>query len=101
MRGPTLSALETHFAVAGKLPTITAMTYFCIRYKARSPAPSSRLGRLLCRALGHPKFLGHFHQICERVGLHFLHHLTSVCLHCDLADAQLAADLLVQQTRDH
>jgi hypothetical protein len=43
--------------------------------------------------------LDHFHQAGERVGLHFLHHLTSVCLDCDLADAELATDLLECRTR--
>jgi hypothetical protein len=38
--------------------------------------------------------LDHFHQAGERVGLHFLHHLTSVCLDRDLADAELATDCL-------
>src|ERR1700740_2896109 len=42
----------------------------------------------------------HFHQVCNRVGLHLLHHLASVRLHCDLADAELATDLLIQQTGD-
>jgi len=38
---------------------------------------------------------GHFHQVGERVGLHFLHHLASVCLHSDLADAKFPADLFI------
>ena len=32
---------------------------------------------------------GHFHQVGERIGLHLAHHLASVCLHRDLADAEL------------
>ena len=43
---------------------------------------------------------GHRHQVGKRVGLHLAHHLTSVRLDGDLADAELAADLLVQQTGD-
>jgi len=35
-----------------------------------------------------------------RVGPHLLHHLASVCLHRDLADAEVAADLFIQQTGD-
>src|SRR5712675_3368503 len=40
---------------------------------------------------------GHCHQIGERVSLHLSHHLTSVCLYCDLADVELATDLFIQQ----
>src|SRR5207253_5797000 len=40
---------------------------------------------------------GHCHQIGERVSLHLSHHLTPVCLHCDLADVELATDLFIQQ----
>ena len=39
---------------------------------------------------------GHFDQIGERVGLHLLHHLASVRLHRDLADAEFASDLFIQ-----
>src|SRR5215469_14997651 len=92
-RANSKHALEIRFVAAERLPTITAPTYFCIRYTAPSPPPSSRLGRLFCRALVQPEFLGHFHQICDRVGLHFLRHLASVCLDCFLADAELATDL--------
>jgi hypothetical protein len=35
-RANSKHALEMHFAAAGKVPTITAMTYFCISYKAPS-----------------------------------------------------------------
>ena len=45
--------------------------------------------------------LGHFHQLCERVGLHLSHHFASVCLHRDLADAELPADLFIQQAGNH
>ena len=40
--------------------------------------------------------LGHCHQVRKRVGLHLAHHLTSVRLHRDLADAEFAANLFVQ-----
>src|SRR5712671_2305117 len=43
---------------------------------------------------------GHCHQVGERVSLHLSHHLAAVCLHRDLADAELAADLLVHQAGD-
>src|SRR6266404_9531980 len=43
---------------------------------------------------------GHIHQVGERVRLHLSHHATSVCLHRDLADAELATDLLIQQSGD-
>ncbi len=43
----------------------------------------------------------HVDQVRERASLHFTHHLASVCLHGDLADTELEADLLVQQTGDH
>ena len=38
------------------------------------------------------------HQIGKRVGLHLAHDLAAVRLHRDLADAEFAADLFVQQT---
>ena len=42
---------------------------------------------------------GHVHQVGERVGLHLAHHPAAVSLHGDLADAELATDLFVQQAR--
>ena len=33
--------------------------------------------------------LGHFHQVGQRIGLHFLNHLASMCFHRELADAEL------------
>ena len=36
-------------------------------------------------------------QVGERVGLHFSHHFASVCLHRDLADAELETNLFIQQ----
>src|ERR1700741_1758207 len=51
-RAKSKHALETHFVAEGKLPTITAMTYFGIGYNVRRPAPTSALGRLFCHALG-------------------------------------------------
>src|SRR6516162_3922229 len=44
---------------------------------------------------------GHFHQIGQRVGLHFLHHLTSMSLYSDLADAEFSTNLFVQSARDY
>ena len=38
------------------------------------------------------------HQIRKRVGLHLAHDLTAVRLDGDLADAEFATDLFVQQT---
>src|SRR6185369_14416666 len=43
----------------------------------------------------------HGHEFRERVGLHLAHHVASVGLHRDLADTELAADLLVQEARDY
>ncbi|HXN27579.1 MAG TPA: hypothetical protein VN902_10680 [Candidatus Acidoferrales bacterium] len=37
-----------------------------------------------------------FHQVGERIGLPFLHHMAAICLHRNFADAELAADLLKQ-----
>src|SRR5271168_4432285 len=44
---------------------------------------------------------GHVDQIGERGGLHLPHHLAAVRLHGDLADAELAAHLLVHQAGGH
>jgi len=43
---------------------------------------------------------GHLYQIGERARFHFSHDLAAVCLHRDLADAELAANLLVQPSGD-
>ena len=37
----------------------------------------------------------HVHQLGERAGFHLSHHVTSVCLHGDFADAELATYLFV------
>ena len=44
---------------------------------------------------------GHFYEVGERVGFHLLHHLAAVRLYRDLANAEFAADLLIQQAGDH
>src|SRR3979411_3288575 len=36
-------------------------------------------------------------QICERIGVQLSHHLTSVCFHSDLADAEFGCYLFFQQ----
>jgi hypothetical protein len=43
----------------------------------------------------------HFHQIGEGLGLHFSHHPASMCFHRNLADADIATDLFVQQDQCH
>ena len=50
---------------------------------------------------GEAKPAGHFHEVGERGGLHLSHHVASMSLHRDFADAELATDLLVQQSGDH
>src|SRR5215510_778458 len=47
-----------------------------------------------------PEPPGHYDQVRKRVGLHLAHDLTSMRLHGDLADPELAGDLFVQQPRD-
>src|SRR5512146_1553383 len=44
-----------------------------------------------------PQLSSHPHQVGERIGLHLLHDAPSVRFDRDLADAELAADLLIQQ----
>src|SRR6185437_3711123 len=44
---------------------------------------------------------GHCYQVGERVGFHLSHHTSAVCLDSDLANAELATDLLMQQAGDH
>jgi len=39
----------------------------------------------------------HLYQLCNRIGFHLLHHLTSVCFHSDLTDAELTADLFTSE----
>jgi hypothetical protein len=59
--------------------------------------PSSQVNCLI-RGL---EFGRHPHQVSERIRLHFLHDLPTVCLYRDLADAQLATNLFIQQPRDN
>src|ERR1700683_3277974 len=47
------------------------------------------------------QYRGHVYQVDERAGLHLSHHLAAVCLHRDLADAELATDLFIQFAGDH
>ena len=42
----------------------------------------------------------HRDQIRQGLGFHLAHHLSSMRLHRDLADAEIAADLLVEHARD-
>jgi len=37
----------------------------------------------------------HPHQVSKGVGFHFLHNLSTMCLHCDLTDAERSADLFI------
>src|SRR5580704_6180592 len=75
-------------------------------------SPATRLAALLRRGAGsvvvvsavrcpcEAESRGHSHQVSQRAGLHFSHHLPTVSLHGDLADAELATDLLIQQAGD-
>jgi hypothetical protein len=38
----------------------------------------------------------HIHQDGEGIGFHLSHHVASVCLHRNFADAELGTDLLIQ-----
>jgi hypothetical protein len=49
---------------------------------------------------GKAKSRGNIYQASQRVGSHFSHHSPSVRLHRDLADPELATDLLVQPASD-
>ena len=44
---------------------------------------------------------GHVHQLRQRSRLHLAHHATAVRLYCDLADAEITADLFVELTAHH
>jgi hypothetical protein len=48
-----------------------------------------------------PESRGHVHEVGERASFHFAHHLASVSLHRDLADAELKPDLFIQQAADN
>ena len=50
---------------------------------------------------GKAKSRGNIYQASQRFGSHFLHHSPSVRLHRELADAELATDLLIQFADDH
>src|ERR1700722_3547590 len=49
---------------------------------------------------GKAKSRGNIYQARQRAGSHFSHHSPSVRLHRDLADPELATDLLVQPASD-
>jgi hypothetical protein len=70
---------------------------------ARRPAyRESRVGQASAfRRRRQAETRGHCHQVGERVGIHFSHHLASVCLHRDLANAELETDLFIQQAADN
>src|SRR5271170_395020 len=62
---------------------------------------TGRWGVLAFRRNCEAEFLRQFHQAGERVGLHFLHHLTRMCLHGDLTDTEFSAYLFVWQPGYH
>ena len=51
-----------------------------------------------CRPRG-SELGSHLHQVSERIGSHLMHDLPPMRFDCDLAYAEFAADLLIQQTR--
>src|SRR5260221_11976046 len=67
--------------------------------KARGERPVG--GLLLSRSKREAEPRGHPHQVRKRAGLHLSHHLASVCLHADLACAQLVTNLFVQKAGDN
>ena len=46
-------------------------------------------------------FRRYHHEIGKRAGVHLLHHPAAMSLHRDLADAEFATDLFVQQAGDY
>src|SRR6516165_11924839 len=56
-------------------------------------APSCQVDCLTCG----PELGSHPYQVSEGIRLHLLHDLPSMCLYCDLANAELATNLFVQQ----
>ena len=58
---------------------------------SRAELRSRQVNRLTCG----PQLGRHPYQVSEGIGLHLLHHLATVCLNRDLADAELASDLFV------
>ena len=100
---------EGHFEPARTLAVITAPVIFVWLRDPRLPHEKGRFwfggarqnSLKALRRNCDVEFLGHFHQICDRVGLHLLHHLTSVCFDCFFADAELASDLFVQEAGNH
>jgi hypothetical protein len=70
------------------------------RDERRATGERPVVGVSACRRRCEAESRGHIHQVGERAGLHFSHHLASVSLHRDLADAELATDLFIQQAGD-
>ena len=78
----------------------------CKNFKTATPADRTNeknrtLTRSVFRRNCNTESGGQTHQIGERASLHLLHNSASVSLHRDLANAQLAADLLVQFAANH
>jgi len=57
---------------------------------------SFRSGRHL-----YPKPGRHVHQIGKRISFHLSHKIAAVKLHCNFADLEFVANLLVEQASDH
>jgi hypothetical protein len=56
---------------------------------------------VLCgRSLRSVQLGGQFYKRGERIGFHLLHDLCAVRFHCNLADAEFAANLFIQQSGD-
>jgi len=55
-----------------------------------------RLGRY-CRSRRNPQHFGHPHQIGQRLRVHLSHHMSTMDLHGNFADAQFGSNLLVHQ----
>jgi hypothetical protein len=54
---------------------------------------------LTCRVRG-PELSSHPYKLSEGIRLHLLHRLPPMCLYCDLANAELVANLFIQYTAD-
>jgi hypothetical protein len=72
--------------------------------KQARPGVNSHFETVLVSSFWHSRELeprGHLHQLSKGVGLHLLHHFAAMRLHCDLAYAELPANLFIQTTGNY
>jgi hypothetical protein len=100
-RGFTL--LNANWAAKVAVAYARRSAYEGIERRGREKSERRTTGRYVSAFRGRceAESRGHVHEVGERASFHFAHHLASVSLHRDLADAELEPDLFIQQAADN